>query len=223
MKAHSALTNTLGGLALVLGMTLPAAAQTPPATAEAPDAAQLAQAQPDAPRSGPGMGERRQGPMHRHGGWHRHKMHRFSLAGLALRHRQELALTPAQVENLRKLGTDAQRDAIKRQADRRLAELDLRTMMMPDPADANKPRDLSKIESKVREIEKLRADGRVARIRTMEQSRQVLTPEQRDKLRALLTQRWQHRGPQGSGTRGLAPEDGSHQPAATDESRPSAG
>ena len=223
MKAHSALANTLGGLALVLGLALPAAAQTPPATAEPPDATQLAQAQPDASRPGPRMGERRQGPMHRHGGWHRHKMHRFSLAGLALRHRQELALTPAQVDNLRKLGTDAQRDAIKRQADRRLAELDLRTMMMPDPADANKPRDLSKIESKVREIEKLRADGRVARIRTMEQSRQVLTPEQRDKLRALLTQRWQHRGPQGSGTRGMAPEDGSHQPAATDESRPSAG
>jgi Spy/CpxP family protein refolding chaperone len=222
MKAHSALANTLGGLALVLGMTLPAAAQTPPATTEAPDATQLAQAQSDAPRPGPGMGERRQGP-HRHGGWHRHKMHRFSLAGLALRHRQELALTPAQVDSLRKLGTDAQRDAIKRQADRRLAELDLRTMMMPDPADANKARDLSKIESKVREIEKLRADGRVARIRTMEQSRQVLTPEQRDKLRALITQRWQHRGPQGSGTRGMAPEDGNHQPAATDESRPSAG
>ena len=223
MKAHSALANTLGGLALVLGLALPAAAQTPPATAEAPDSAQLAQAQTDAPRPGPRMGERRQGQMHRHGGWHRHKMHRFSLAGLALRHRQELALTPAQVDNLRKLGTDAQRDAIKRQADRRLAELDLRTMMMPDPADANKARDLSKIETKVREIEKLRADGRVARIRTMEQSRQVLTPEQRDKLRALLTQRWQHRGSQGSGTRGMAPEDGSHQPAAADESRPSAG
>lgn len=223
MKAHSTLANTLGGLALVLGMTLPAAAQTPSATAEAPDTAQLAQAQPDAPRPGPRMGERREGPMHRHGGWHRHKMHRFSLAGLALRHRQELALTPAQVDSLRKLGTDAQRDGIKRQADRRLAELDLRTMMMPDPADANKARDLSKIETKVREIEKLRADGRVARIRTMEQSRQVLTPEQRDKLRALVTQRWQHRGPQGSGTRGMAPEDGSHQPAAADESRPSAG
>ena len=223
MKAHSALANTLGGLALVLGLALPAAAQTPPATAEPPDATQLAQAQPDASRPGPRMGERRQGPMHRHGGWHRHKMHRFSLAGLALRHRQELALTPAQVDNLRKLGTDAQRDAIKRQADRRLAELDLRTMMAPDSTDPNKPRDLAKIETKVREIEKLRADGRVARIRTMEQSRQVLTPEQRDKLRALLTQRWQHRGPQGSGTRGMAPEDGSHQPAATDESRPSAG
>lgn len=210
MKARSG----LAGLAMVLGMTLPAAAQTP-------DDVQLTQAQPDAPR--PGMGEHRQGPMHGHGGWHHHKMHRFSLAGLALRHRQELALTPAQVDSLRKLGTDAQRDAIKRQADRRLAELDLRTMMMPDPADANKPRDLSKIETKVREIEKLRADGRVARIRTMEQSRQVLTPEQRDKLRALLAQRWQHRGPQGPGMRGMAPENGSHEPAAAEESRPSDG
>jgi Spy/CpxP family protein refolding chaperone len=188
-------------------MTLPAAAQAPI----------------DAPRPGPGMGEHRQGPMHDHGGWHRHKMHRFSLAGLALRHRQELALTPAQVDSLRKLGTDAQREAIKGQADRRLAELDLRTMMMPDAADPNKPRDLAKIETKVREIEKLRADGRVARIRTMEQSRQVLTPEQRDKLRALLTQRWQHRGPQMPGMRGMAPEDGHHEPAAAEEDGPSNG
>ena len=210
MKARSG----LAALAMALGMTLPAAAQTP-------DTVQLTQAQPDAPH--PAMGERRQGPMRGHGGWHHHKMHRFSLAGLALRHRQELALTAAQVDSLRKLGTDAQRDAIKRQADRRLAELDLRTMMMPDPADANKPRDLSKIETKVREIEKLRADGRVAQIRTVEQSRQVLTPEQRDKLRALLTQRWQHRGPQGPGMRGMAPEDGSHEPAAAEGSRPSAG
>ncbi len=200
MKVRTA----LGGLALVLGTALPAAAEPPDV--------QLAQAQP-----APGPGARQEwghpqeggGPMHGHHGWHqRAHAHRFSLAGLALRHRQELALTPAQVENLRKLGTDARRDAIKRQAERRLAELDLRTLMMPDAADPNKPRDLATIETKVREIEKLRADGRVARIRSLEQSRQVLTPEQRDKLRALLTQRWQHRGPQpGPGMRGMAPED----------------
>jgi len=226
MKARRALASTLagtlGGLALVAGMTLPAAAQTP-SDATQGSAVQLTQAQSNPSRPGPEMSSRGQGSMHGHGGWHRHKMHRFSLAGLALRHRQELALTPAQVESLRKLGIDAKRDAIKRQADRRLAELDLRTMMMPDPADANKPRDLSKIETKVREIEKLRADGRVARIRTMEQSRQVLTPEQREKLRTLLAQRWQHRGPQGPGMRGMAPDDGSHEPAAAEESRPSAG
>jgi Spy/CpxP family protein refolding chaperone len=201
MKARHA----LGGLALVLGMALPAAA-------EPPDGAQVAQAQPS-----PGPEAR---PQWGHHGWHRRaKAHRFSLAGLALRHRQELALTPAQVDNLRKLGTDARRDAIKRQAERRLAELDLRTLMMPDAADPNKPRDLTTIEAKVREIEKLRADGRVARIRSLEQSRQVLTPEQREKLRALLAQRWQQRGPriQGPGMRSMEPEEGGQQPAASEE------
>jgi len=95
--------------------------------------------------------------------------------------------------------------------------VDLGTLMMPDPADPNRARDMGKIEAKVRDIEKLRADAKIAQIRTMEQSRQVLTPEQREKLRAVLAQRWQHRGPQpGSGTRGMAPEeDGTHRPATT--------
>jgi Spy/CpxP family protein refolding chaperone len=198
MKARHA----LGGLALMLGTALPAAA-------EPPDGVQRAQAQP-----GPGArrqsvhGSEGRGPMQGHHGWHRRaKAHDVSVARLALRHRQELALTPAQVDNLRKLGTDAQRDAIKRQADRRLAELDLRTLMMPDTADPAKAMDMAKVEAKVREIEKLRADERVARISSLEQSRQVLTPEQREKLRALLAQRGQPRGPHGPGMRGMAPAD----------------
>ena len=90
-------------------------------------------------------------------------------------------------------------------------------MMAPDAADPNKPRDLAKIETKVREIEKLRADGRMAQIRNLEQSRQVLTPEQREKLRTLLSERMQHRGPHGPGMRGMAPEDGGQKPAASEE------
>jgi Spy/CpxP family protein refolding chaperone len=209
MKARTA----LGGLALVLGTALPAAAEPPPDHSSI----QVAQA-PPAP--GPGAqqwGHRQEGPgsMHGHHGWQRRaRAHRFSLAAVALRHRQELALTPTQVDNLRKLGTDARRDGIKRQAERRLAELDLRTLLTPDAADPNKPLDLAKAEAKVREIERLRGDERVARLRSLEQSRQVLTPEQREKLRTLLTQRWQHRGPQpGPGMRGMAPEEGSQQPA----------
>lgn len=217
MKTRNALT----GLALVLGMALPAGAQTL-------DGMQLAQAATDTtrPAARSHWGQRPDGPggQHRHHGWQRRaKAHRFSLSGLALRHQKDLALTPAQVDNLRKLGTDARRDAIKRKAEQRLAELDLRTMMAPDAADPNKPRDLAKIETKVREIEKLRADGRVAQIRNLEQSRQVLTPEQREKLRTLLSQRMQHRGPQGPGTRGMAPEDGAQKPAASEETAPNAG
>ena len=208
MKARTA----LGGLALVLGATLPAAAEPPDV--------QVAQAQPaSGPGARPQWGHRQEGaePMRGHHGWQRRaQAQRFSLAAVALRHRQELALSPAQVEGLRKLGTDARRDAIKRQADRRLAELDLRTLLTPDAADPNKPLDLAMAEAKVREIERLRGDERVARLRSLEQSRQVLTPEQREKLRTLLSQRWQHRGPQpGPGMRGTAPEDSGQQPAAT--------
>ena len=212
MKVRSAVS----GLALALGMTLPVGAAEPPADMT------LAQAPSDAPGPDPGAhprwghhGENRGG----HRGWHRDKAHRFSLSGLALRHQRELALTPAQVQGLRQLGTDAQRDGIKRQADLRLAEVDLRGLMALDPADPNKPRDMARIEAKVREIEKLRADGRLARIQNLEQSRQVLTPEQREKLRGLLDQRGPHRGPHGPGMRGMSPEDGGQRPAAAEEGR----
>ena len=215
MKVRSA----LGGLALALGMTLPASAELPAGTT-------LAQAATDTARPAPGPGApshwgRSEG--HRgkdgHRGWHRRaKAHRYSLSGLALRHQKELALTPAQAGTLRQLGTDARREDIKRQADRRLAELDLRTLMAPDPADPNKARDMARIETKVREIERLRADGRLAQIRSLEQSRQVLTPEQREKLRGLLTERSSRRGGHGPGLRGDAPDDGAQKPTATGDS-----
>ena len=66
------------------------------------------------------------------------------------------------------------------------------------------------------------ADGSIARIRSMEQSRQTLTPEQREKLRAMFAARWQ-RGPQGPGAgRGMAPQDGTNQPTASAEADGSA-
>jgi Spy/CpxP family protein refolding chaperone len=123
------------------------------------------------------------------------------------------------VGTLRQLGDDARREGIKRQADRQLAELDLRTLMAPDPADPNKARDIARIEAKVREIEKLRADGRLADIRSLEQSRQVLTPEQREKLRSLMSQR----GHRGHGMRGTAPDDGAQKPSAAQDSAATTG
>lgn len=221
MKLHTALTRStlasvLGGLAL--GVTLPAAAE-PPADP------QVAQA---APTPGtPQWGHRRDGgqSMRGHHGWQRRaRAHRFSLARVALRYQKELALTPAQIDGLRKLSIDSRRDAIKRQAEVRLAQLDLGTLMMPDTADPNKPRDMARIEAKVRDIEKLRGDAKIARIRTLEQSRQVLTPEQREKLRALMAQRWQQRGPRpGPGMRGMAPEEPSHQPTSAPETEGTSG
>ena len=104
------------------------------------------------------------------------------LITIALGHRAELGLSPQQVEALERLRADFSREAVKRDADLRVAEMDLETLRRADPVD------LARVEAKVREIERARADLRVARIRTIEQGKAQLTAEQREKLRMLAAE-----------------------------------
>ena len=125
-----------------------------------------------------------------------------SLAAIALRHRAELGLNPQQVESLQKLQMDARRLAIQGRANGQLAALDLGGLLRSEPVD------MAKVEAKVREIEKLRADSRLAFIRANEQGKAQLTADQRDKLRALRAARWERmrRGaeePGGSASAGI--------------------
>jgi hypothetical protein len=94
--------------------------------------------------------------------------------------RQELGLSAAQIESLERLRTEFQRGAIRRDADLRVAEMDLAALLRAEPVD------LAAAEAKVREIERLRAETRLARIRAIEQGKAQLTVEQRAKLRTLL-------------------------------------
>jgi Spy/CpxP family protein refolding chaperone len=175
----------LGGLLLVLGLIVPAAGQTS-------DVALAIQEDAGRAMGGPSM-QGRQG----FGGWQQRAGQRQmrrgrSFIGMVLRNRQELGLAPQQVESLRKLGMDARRAAIRRRADRQLAQLDLMELRRSDPVD------MGKVEAKVREIERMRADGRIAAIRTTEQAKAQLTAEQKEKLKGLWAARWQ-RMRQGSG------------------------
>jgi Heavy-metal resistance len=102
------------------------------------------------------------------------------LITLMLNWRQELALSPSQVEGLERLRSEFQREATRRDAEVRAAESELATLLQ-----AQAP-NLATVETKVREIEKQRADYRLARIKTIEQGRAQLTPEQRAKLSSLL-------------------------------------
>jgi Spy/CpxP family protein refolding chaperone len=99
-----------------------------------------------------------------------------------LSHRADLGLSEAQVSALERLRADFQREAIRRDADLRVAETDLRALL------ASEPVDMGRVEAKVREIERLRADLRLARIRTIEQGKGQLSIEQRERLRALLAE-----------------------------------
>jgi Spy/CpxP family protein refolding chaperone len=181
----------LGALALVLGLTLPAMAQSPAMS----DAMQV-QMSPGG--GGPGMGgpgrggpgmqsERGRGGWQKHAG-HRHMRRGRSIVFMALRNQKELGLSPQQVSSLQQLGMDAGRASIKRRADAQLAKLDLFALMRAEPVD------MTKVEAKIRDIERLKADGAIARIRTNEAAKAQLTPDQREKLKTLRAARWQRRG-----------------------------
>jgi len=176
-------TRTLAALALGLGLAAPvAAAETPAVTAVTDEGTMLAQA---APAPGPkAPGQYRQAQRH---GWQRQMRHRRmpTYAGIALRHQAELGLNPQQVEALQKLQTDTMRASIQRRADLQIARLDLMTLRRADPVD------MAKVEAKIRDVEKMRADGTIARFRADEQGKAQLTADQRAKLKSLMMARMQ--------------------------------
>lgn len=196
----------LAGLALGLGLAVPAAAQQAPPTA--PSAGE------ETSRAGDEQSYRAHGPRGdwrpqagREGGsgpamagWQRggfhHRGHGRMMFGFVMRHRQELGLTPDQMQGFQRLATDFRRDAIKREADMKLARVDLGTLLRPDPANPGKPVDMAQAEAKIREIEKARGDMMLNRLRAMEQGKALLTPEQRAKLVTLLHD-GRGRGPRG--------------------------
>ena len=104
------------------------------------------------------------------------------LISLMLRYRDKLGLSADQVRGLEQLRSEFERESIRRDADLRIAEMDL-TNLTGAPAV-----DLSKVETKVREVERLRADQRLARIRTIEKAKDQLTADQRKKFQELLSE-----------------------------------
>ena len=102
------------------------------------------------------------------------------LVTFMLDHRAELELTPAQVQELERIRSDFQKDAIKLDADQRVAEMDLAELLRADPVDINR------VEGKIRESERLRADLRLGRVRAIERGKAQLTAEQRARLATML-------------------------------------
>ena len=117
---------------------------------------------------GPGMREGR--------GGHR-SSHEGPLLSMMLEHKQELGLTAEQERKLRDLRTEFTKDSIRRTADIRVAEIELDSLLEQDKWD------VSKIEPKVKQIAGLRGDLRLARIKTLEAGRALLTAEQVEKFK----------------------------------------
>jgi Spy/CpxP family protein refolding chaperone len=102
--------------------------------------------------------------------------------------REQLGLSPAQIEKLRGLRSGFEKEAIKKQAEIRVAEIDLSDLLAANPPD------LGKIETQVMKIATLRGNLRFARIKTLDEGRAVLSSEQWQKFQNLASS---PRGPHG--------------------------
>lgn len=99
-----------------------------------------------------------------------------------LNNKDALGLSSDQVRRLEQLRDNFQRLTIRNEADLRILELDIGAVLDSEPID------MAKLETKMREEEKLRTDLRIARIRAIEQGKGLLNGEQKKKLTELLRQ-----------------------------------
>jgi len=99
-----------------------------------------------------------------------------------LNNKDVLGLSADQVRRLEQQRDNFQRLTIRNEADLRILELDIAALLESEPVD------MAKLEAKMREEEKLRADLRIARIRAIEQGKALLNGEQKKKLTELQRQ-----------------------------------
>ena len=98
---------------------------------------------------------------------------------LMLRNRERLGLTADQVKHLEQLRNDFAKESIRSEANLRIAELDLTSLLETQPVD------MARVEAKIRDIERIRSDLRIARVRSIEKGKAQLSAEQRRKLQEL--------------------------------------
>lgn len=132
------------------------------------------------------------------GGGHAFGMARHGMSGYGgttshvlrnlLRHQQDLGLTDDQVTKLKVLALDQDRAQIRAHADVQVAERELRALV------ADEKTELSVIESKIKERESFDATLSFMGIKAKRDLYAVLTPEQREKQKAIRDQmRQMHR------------------------------
>ena len=108
-----------------------------------------------------------------------HSLHRL------LRHKKDLGLTEEQSAKLKALSADYAKTRIREEADFKLAEVDVRTLVREEKAD------LSAIETAMKKAESARTVLRLDGVKTLRAATAVLTPEQREKWRASMMERHQ--------------------------------
>jgi Spy/CpxP family protein refolding chaperone len=105
------------------------------------------------------------------------------IISLALKHQDELKLTPDQVANLEKTRTNYQNQVAPLHEQLRTVEGEIASLTQETPAN------LVQVKLKTQESAKLRSELRYLRIEALENGKSILTAEQRGQLDTLLAAR----------------------------------
>jgi Spy/CpxP family protein refolding chaperone len=138
-----------------------------------------------------GMMIQRGGGMGMMGGSMHGEMHEMMMGGMGmakgrgpsfyLNMKDELGLSPQQVQQLRTIRRDFKKDAVRRSADLKIAMIDLGTAFEGDWT-------VEGAEKQLRQIQAARTDLMVQYLNARKQAEQVLTAEQLQKIRGEMDQ-----------------------------------
>jgi Spy/CpxP family protein refolding chaperone len=103
--------------------------------------------------------------------------------------RAQLGLSADQAAQIEKIRSEARKQAIRQRADLAVARLELRELMNAPTVDEKA------VSAKVKAISDLQAAGLKAWTDERLAMRRILTPEQQEKMRQLVRERWRERGP----------------------------
>ena len=136
-----------------------------------------------------------------------HSLHRL------LRHGKDLGLSQEQRAKIKAIATDYTKTRIREEADLKLAEVDVRTLIHDEKAD------LSAIETALKKSESTHTALRLDGVKALRAAAAVLTPEQREKWRAIRMARRGERNAEGTQSReyGDEPKASPHEDAQPDE------
>lgn len=98
-------------------------------------------------------------------------------------HLKDLGLDDTQKETIKEIGSRVAKDTIRQKADIQVARIELRDILHKDPVD------MKAAEAKLKQLEALRTDLHLSHIKTMEEVKAKLTPEQRKKFMENLKKR----------------------------------
>jgi len=107
-----------------------------------------------------------------------HSLHRL------LRHGKDLGLSQEQRAKIKAIATDYTKTRIREEADLKLAEVDVRTLIHDEKAD------LAAIETALKKSENTHTALRLDGVKALRAAAAVLTPEQREKWRAIRMERY---------------------------------